>query len=273
MRATGEDIDRVRGVLYRATGVVLGQDKGYLVRSLLAPIAYEVGNGTLAGVLEVLDQEPGGALEQEVVETLLNNETWFFRDHHVFAALRRDVLPTLERSEHRPLRIWSAACSSGQEPYSIAMIAHHFFPELWPHVEVFATDISERVLARARSAVFTQLEINRGLPAPMLVRYFEEEGPNWRVRSGLSERVEFSRLSLNGEWPELPEMDVVFLRNVLLYFDPETRSKVLDRVRRVLRPDGFLVLGAAEATFPHQDSFAVQSCGDAAYYRVRALEV
>ena len=273
MRATPEEIDRVREVLYRVAGVVLGQDKAYLVRSLLAPIAYEVGNGTLGGILEQLDAEPGGALEQEVVETLLNNETWFFRDHSVFAALRRDLLPKIEQNGNRPLRIWSAACSAGQEPYSIAMVLHRFFPRIWSRAEILATDISERILARAGQGVYTQLEINRGLPAPMLVRYFEEDGSVWRVRSGLRDPIEFRRLALNGDWPELPEMDIVFLRNVLLYFDPETRRAVLQKVRNVLRPDGFLVLGAAEATFPHQESFAFESYGDAAYYRVRALEV
>jgi chemotaxis protein methyltransferase CheR len=273
MRATREEVAIVRRILQRAAGVVLDEDKAYLVRSVLTPIAYEEGEGSLRAVIERLQEEPGGALERKVIEALLNNETWFFRDPHFFRALREEVLPALLASGRRPVRIWSAACSSGQEPYSIAMTVHHHFPRLWEQTEILATDLSDRMLDRARHAVYSQLEVNRGLPAPLLVRYFAEEGTDWRIDPALGKRITFRPLNLTREWPDLPRMDVVLLRNVLLYFDNETRREVLDRVRCLLRPDGTLILGAAEATFPIQENYAVQTCGKAAYYRVRALEV
>ncbi|MHC4549582.1 MAG: CheR family methyltransferase [Planctomycetota bacterium] len=273
MRATPAEIEFVCDVLQRASGVVLGQEKAYLVRSLLTPLAHQEADGSLTAIVERLRAEPGGPLEQEVVETLLNNETWFFRNHHLFAALRHEMLPALQASGRRPLRIWSAACSSGQEPYSIAIVVHEHFPRLWEQTEIYATDLSNRMLARAGQGLFRQLEVNRGLPAPMLVRYFEEEGADWRIRRPLRDRIAYGQLNLTGEWPELPEMDLIFLRNVLLYFDEPTRQEVLEQARKVLRPDGYLVLGAAEATFPLRESFEVHSCGEAAYYRARALEV
>lgn len=271
MRATPGEVEIIRHILHRAAGVVLDEDKAYLVRSVLTPIAYEEGEGSLREVIERLQAEPGGALERKVVESLLNNETWFFRDPHFFRALREDVLPALAASGHRPVRIWSAACSSGQEPYSIAMTVHRHFPELWEQTEILATDLSDRMLARAQTGVYTQLEVNRGLPAPLLVRYFAEEGADWRIDPALGSRITFRPLNLTRDWPGLPGMDVVFVRNVLLYFDDDTRRDVLGRVRHLLRPDGFLILGAAEATFPNQESYAVQTCGKAAYYRVRVL--
>ena len=273
MKATREEVAIIRRILHRAAGVVLDEDKAYLVRSVLTPVAYEEGDGSLTTVIERLRAEPGGALEHKVVEALLNNETWFFRDPHFFHALRHDVLPALMASGRRPVRIWSAACSSGQEPYSIAMTMHQHFPGLWEQTEILATDLSDRMLARARHGVYSQLEVNRGLPAPLLVRYFAEEGVDWRIDPALGKRITFRSLNLTQEWPDLPGMDVVFVRNVLLYFDNETRREVLGRVRRLLRHDGTLILGAAEATFPTQENYAVQTCGKAAYYRVRALEV
>ncbi|MHC4971541.1 MAG: CheR family methyltransferase [Planctomycetota bacterium] len=273
MRATRKEVAIIRSILHRAAGVVLDEDKAYLVRSVLTPIAYEEGEGSLATVIERLQEEPGGTLERKVVESLLNNETWFFRDPHFFRALRERVLPALLASGHRPVRIWSAACSSGQEPYSIAMTVHTHFPELWEQTEILATDLSDRMLDRARHGVYSQLEVNRGLPAPLLVRYFGEEGADWRIDPVLAKRITFRQLNLTQDWPDLPGMDVVFVRNVLLYFDNDTRREVLGRVRHLLRPDGILILGAAEATFPTQENYAVQTCGKAAYYRVRALEV
>jgi chemotaxis protein methyltransferase CheR len=273
MRATRKEVAIIRRILRRAAGVVLGEDKAYLVRSVLTPIAYEEGEGSLATVIERLQAEPGGTLERKVVESLLNNETWFFRDPHFFRALREEVLPALAAAGRRPVRIWSAACSSGQEPYSIAMTVHHHFPGLWEQTEILATDLSDRMLDRARNGVYSQLEVNRGLPAPMLVRYFAEEGADWRIDPELGKRITFQQFNLTQEWPDRPGMDVVFVRNVLLYFDNETRREVLGRVRHLLRPDGILILGAAEATFPTRENYAVQTCGKAAYYRVRALEV
>lgn len=270
MRATHEEVAIIRRILRRASGVVLDEDKAYLVRSVLTPIAYEEGEGSLREVIERLQAEPGGTLERKVVESLLNNETWFFRDPHFFRALREEVLPALLTSGRRPVRIWSAACSSGQEPYSIAMTVQEHFPTLWAQTEILATDLSDRMLERAREGLYTQLEVNRGLPAPALVRYFGEEGPEWRIDPALAARITFAPLNLTQEWPDLPDMDVVFLRNVLLYFDNDARRKVLGRVRRLLRPGGILILGAAEATFPTQENYAVQTCGKAAYYRVRA---
>lgn len=272
MKATPADLERISRLVAEESGVVLGEDKAYLIRSLLMPLAASHG-GTARTLLDHVEADLTGALRQEIVETLINRETWFFRDPHVFEALAREVLPELDGRGRAPIRIWSAGCSTGQEPYSIAMVLEERLPRLRDRVEIWASDVSERSLGRAREARYTQLEVNRGLPASQLVRHFEEDGEEWRVKAALRERVRFGRLNLAGPWPPLPEMDVIFIRNVLMYFGPDTRKEVLERVHRLLRPDGYLFLGAAEGTIPAEEAFAVARSGRVSYHRARPVEV
>lgn len=272
MKASPADLEQVSLLVARESGVLLGEDKGYLIRSLLMPLAQGHG-GSLRALLDHAEADRTGALRQEIVETLLNHETWFFRDPHVFGALAEEVLPEIASRGRLPIRIWSAGCATGQEPYSVAMVVEERLPGLRDQVEIWASDLSERALARAQEGRYAQLEVNRGLPAPLLVRHFEEDGEHWRVRAAIKERVRFGRLNLSGPWPPLPEMDVILIRNVLMYFGAETRVEVLERVHRLLRPDGYLFLGAVEGMIPRDEVFALARSGRVSYHRARSVEV
>jgi chemotaxis protein methyltransferase CheR len=272
VKATPQDLEQVSRLVAEESGVVLGEDKSYLIRSLLTPLAQAHG-GTLRTLLEHVAADASGALRQEIVETLLNHETWFFRDPQVFDALAEEVLPEIAARGRLPLRIWSAGCATGQEPYSVAMAVEERLPRLRDQVEIWASDLSDRALARACDGRYAQLEVNRGLPASLLVRHFEEDGEQWRVRGELKERVRFGKLNLAAPWPPLPEMDVILLRNVLMYFGEGTRAEVLERVHRLLRPDGYLFLGAAEGTIPGAEVFALAKSGRVSCHRARPVEV
>lgn len=204
---------------------------------------------------------------------MTTNETSFFRDIHPFAALERHLLPELitRRSAQRRLSIWSAACSSGQEPYTVAMILADRFAQLrdWD-VRILATDISTEMLERARTGRYSQLEMNRGLPAVRLVRHFTRAGTGWEASAALRAAVEFRQLNLVEPWPAMASMDVVLLRNVLIYFSVATKREVLARLRRVLRPDGFLILGGAETTLGLDEHFERLQTGTGSCYRLRA---
>lgn len=272
MRASGLDLEEVSRLVAEHSGVVLGPDKGYLIRSLLTPLARAHG-GSLRGLLDHVSADSTGELRNEIVEALLNHETWFFRDPLVFEALAEHVLPEIAARGRFPIRIWSAGCATGQEPYSVAMAIEERFPRLRDQIEVWASDLSERALARAQEGRYSQLEVNRGLKASLLVRHFEEDGEHWRVRAALKERVRFGRLNLAGHWPPLPEMDVILIRNVLMYFGPETRMDVLERVHRLLRADGYLFLGSAEGTIPAEETFSLARNGRVCWHRARPVEV
>jgi len=207
---------------------------------------------------------------RKIVDALTTNETSWFRDGEPFKALTGTILPELmpNRSANRHLRIWSAACSSGQEPYSISMALGEQMPAGWTY-EIVATDISTEMLDRAQAGLFSQLEVNRGLPAAMLVRHFERDGANWRVSPALQKPITFKRLNLAAPLPPMPHFDVVFLRNVLIYFDVETKRAVLNRVSNLLRPDGWLFLGSAETTIGIDDRFERVPAGRTSAYRLR----
>ncbi len=254
----------VADLVGRRSAIRLDPGKEYLVESRLGPVARERGLGVDEYVrrLRAAPTEDGLAT---VVEALTTNETSWFRDIAPFAALRPHVLPMLRAAGATDrVRIWSAACSTGQEPYSILMALADGFDV--PSVEIVATDLNEQVLARAREGAYSQLEINRGLPAAMLVRHFDRVGAHWRVRADLRAKVQFRRHNLLDAPPPGP-FDLVFLRNVLIYFDMPTKRAVLDRIARVLRPGGFLVLGAAETTLGVHDGFERVEAGNAVLHR------
>jgi len=265
-----QDFDFFRAWLQVRSGIALEPGKEYLVETRLIAVA---SRRNLAGPEEVIQRLRKSAwpeLETEVVEALTTNETSFFRDWRPFEALRTRVIPqSMERraAEHR-LDLWSAACSSGQEAYSIAMLLAEHFPALasWD-VKIHCTDLSKEMVARARAGRFTQLEVNRGLPAPLLVKYFRQDRDGWVISDALRSRVSAQPLNLTGPWPALPQMDVVLMRNVLIYFDVPTRTAVLGRVHRLLRPGGALFLGSAETTLGLHDGYRREDAGGSILFR------
>lgn len=260
------DFDYVRKLVLDSSALVLGEGKGYLVEARLAPIVEREGLSTLSELVRRL-QHGSAALRNDVVEAMTTNETSFFRDVHPFEALRSVVLPEALRScAGRGLRLWSAAASTGQEAYSLAMLVTDHFPTA--AVSILGTDLSRDVLARAAHGTFSQLEVNRGLPAALLVRHFERDGAGWRVKEPVRRRVEFRQLNLARPWFGLPLMDVVLLRNVLIYFDAQAKRAVLAQLARVLAPDGVLFLGGAETTYGLDDSWERIQVGRTSFYRL-----
>ena len=261
----------VSELVRQQAAIVIGPGKEYLVESRLLPLARDAGLDDVGSLVARLQTNPDERLRRQVVEAMTTNETSFFRDRDPFNALAQAVLPDLCRrraSTHR-INIWSAACSSGQEPYSIAMsvLDHPLITSDW-QVQVLATDLNEEMVDRAAQGRFSQLEVNRGLPAAMLVRHFERAETDWRAVAALRSMVRFKTLNLNEPF-DLQFMDVVFLRNVLIYFDAATKADVLQRVRRVMKPDGFLFLGGSETTLGLDDGFERIPIGGATVYRPR----
>jgi chemotaxis protein methyltransferase CheR len=266
------DFDYIRRFVRQHSAIVLDETKEYLVTSRLEPLARREGTGSLDELVRRLKAHAWGDLHAQVVEAMTTNETSFFRDGGPFEALRREILPPIVKRAlaTRQLDIWSAASSSGQEAYSIAMLLDHHFPALtsWK-IQILGTDLALTMIQRARAGLYKQLEVNRGLPAPMLVKYFERDGVDWKVKDTIRRRTSFQQMSLTERWTAIPPMDVVFMRNVLIYFDIATKRQILERVRRVLRPDGVLFLGSGETTLNIDDSFQPVQFEKTMFYRLR----
>jgi len=258
MAIAGADFDFIRDLVRVKAGIVLEPGKEYLVESRLAPLARKEGFPSLPDLVAGLRSRSPNGLHYKVIEAMTTNETTFFRDHKPFELLRTKVLPEVvsRRGAGRNISIWCAASSSGQEPYSIAMLLREHFPFLatW-RVDFLASDISQEMLARTRQGRYSQLEVNRGLPAAYLVKYFRKEGAEWQVRDDLRRMLELREINLTEPWPLLPSLDIIFMRNVLIYFSVESKKEILARVRRLLRLDGYLFLGGAETTLNLDDSF------------------
>lgn len=237
----------VRDSVRREASIVL-DGKDYLIESRLGALARKL---TLESAEDVARAAQRGdrTVLAAIVDALTTNETSWFRDGGPFEALRKTILPELikVRGAERSLRIWSAACSSGQEAYSVAMICREIVPPGW-QIDILGTDLSRDILGRAKAGRYSQLEVNRGLPAPLLVKWMRRVGTEWEIAPELRSMVRWEWMNLANPFPQLGRFDVVLLRNVLIYFDPPTKSGVLDRTRNVLRPDGYLLLGGAETT-------------------------
>lgn len=271
---THSDVEWVRSLLHRRAGVFLTPDKSYLIDSRLNALAMSMGESSSAKLLQRMREKTTPDMERLVVEAMVTHETTFFRDIHPFQALKDHLLPDFirKRADQKSLNIWCAACSTGQEPYSVAMLLQEHFPFLldWK-VTLLATDVSLAALERAKQGVFSQLEVNRGLPAAYLTKYFDQiSSERWQVREKVRKWVVFQPVNLMAPWPLLPAMDVVFLRNVLIYFDLETRQTLLARIRRQLEKDGVLFLGGAETTCQIDDAFAIDNRGPSVFFRPRA---
>jgi chemotaxis protein methyltransferase CheR len=263
----------VRAALRERSAHALEDDKAYLVETRLLPVARRHGFPSVEDLVLRLRSRRNEKLLGEIVEAMTINETFFFRDGHPFEVLREAVLPELvrRRAEVRRLNVWSAACSSGQEAYSVAILLRQYFPALsgW-NVRLIASDLSAAMLQRARQGRYTELEVSRGLSPELLAAYFHKQEGGWQVRDELRRMVEFRPINLCGAWPEMPPLDLVLLRNVLIYFDVPSRQQILDRVRRVLHPDGYLLLGGAETTHNLDGGFLPVSFGPVSFYRPRS---
>jgi chemotaxis protein methyltransferase CheR len=266
------DFTFVQTLVRQQSAIDLGPDKVYLVQSRLEPLARQQGYPSLADMLEEARRPGAIELGRRIVEALTTNETSFFRDVKPFEALRKIVLPDMfqRRRTQRQLRIWSAACSTGQEAYSIAMLLRQDFATYlnW-NIQILGTDLSREVVDRARVARYSQLEVNRGLPVRLLTLYFEQVGRgDWVCKPEIRDMVHFRVLNLIDNWPGMPQQDIIFLRNVLIYFTPETRRNILQRIRSVLSPDGYLFLGGAETTLLIDGVFVRQDVCGASCYRL-----
>jgi chemotaxis protein methyltransferase CheR len=259
----------VRELVHRRSAIVLDESKQYLIETRLEPLASQSGFPSIAALVGAARAGRTG-LQTRVVEALATHETSFFRDLSPFECLRRDVLPRLyeARAARRALNIWCAACSTGQEPYSVAMmLEEHFGARRDWAVRIYATDLSEQALQRARAGTYHQIDLNRGLPAALLLKHFDRTGASWSVKESLRSRVEFAQLNLIEPWtlPFIP--DVVMLRNVLIYFDQATKRAILARVRETMARDGVLFLGGAETTLNVDERWARVPFEKTAYYR------
>jgi len=273
MTLSQTDFDFIRTLVRKRSAVILENEKAYLVETRLLALARCQGFDSMTALLAQMRAEPYSTLQQKVVEILTNNETSFFRDLYPFEALRQQILPELmrRRTTERALHIWCGACSSGQEPYSIAMLLREHFPLLngWD-LRIIGSDLSVEILQRAQLGRYSQAEVNRGLPARLLVKYFQQSGADWQIKDEIRDMVDFQSINLIDAWPSLPPQDIVLVRNVLMYFDVATKKQILEKIRRLLRPDGYLFLGGAETTFNVHDAFERAHFERSACYRLRA---
>ena len=251
------DYDFLRALLKERSGLDLSADKQYLVESRLVPLARRAG---LSGIPDLVQKMKGGAaaLITDVVEAMTTNETFFFRDKIPFDHLTGTILPALlsARASRRSLRIWSAASSTGQEPYSIAMCLKERAAELagW-RIEIVATDLSQEVLEKSKAGIYSQFEVQRGLPIQLLVKYFTQKGELWQINADIRAMVQHRQLNLMQDFSHLGKFDVIFCRNVLIYFDLATKLSIFERLAKVMEPDGMLMLGAAETVVGVTDAF------------------
>jgi chemotaxis protein methyltransferase CheR len=270
MSLSQSDFNFVSALVRREAAIVLAAGKEYLVEARLIPVARAVGAASVADFLSDLQRRPNPVNQRKIIDALTTNETSWFRDREPFTALTDVALPELVKSRGttRKVRLWSAASSSGQEAYSLAITLQENLPTGWSY-EIVGSDISTEMIKRAEAAEYSQVEVNRGLPASQLVQYFERAGAHWRVTPALRRNVSFKLMNLTAPLPSMPPFDVIFLRNVLIYFDVATKKSVLQNVARLLRPDGWLFLGAAETTIGIDDNYERVVAGRTSAYRIR----
>lgn len=252
-----DDFDFIAKLVYDRSGLVLTPDKSYLLESRLVPVARKHGLKSLEDLARGL-RARSIQLIADTVEAMTTNESLFFRDTKPFEQFRKLVLPRLleTRATKRSLRIWSAACSSGQEAYSLAMLLCEEGARLagWT-IEIVGTDLSTQMVERARAGIYSQFEVQRGLPVQMLVKYFKQDGDKWQIDQRLRAMVKYREYNLLGDLAPLGTFDVIFCRNVLIYFDQATKARVLEQTARRLPPDGVLFLGGAETVLGVTDRF------------------
>jgi chemotaxis protein methyltransferase CheR len=264
-----ENYGFLRDYVYRESGIVLDGDKHYLLEARLMPIVAQMRLGTLDALCDVLRTNANGpALKRQVVEAMTTNETFFFRDPAQYEALRLHVLPALieQRRDTRKMSFWSAASSSGQEAYSLAMMLREMGLGDW-RISILGTDLNHRMLERSRAGKYLQIEVNRGLPVSCLLKYFTKAGLEWQLKDEVRRMVEFTAFDLRQSMLALGPFDVVFCRNVLIYFDIEAKKKILEQLHGTLFRGGYLLLGGSETTLNLTTRFERKILGQSVFYQ------
>jgi chemotaxis protein methyltransferase CheR len=266
---TPADYDYLSAFLLESSGLALGPGKEYLLEARLIPLAQSSGMSDVSELVANLRKKRDPKLSAAVTEAMTTNETSFFRDKTPFEDLKQNILPALieARKTTQRLRFWCAAASTGQEPYTILMTIREHFPQLanW-RIEFIATDLCRAALDRAKAATYTQFEVQRGLPIQYLMKYFDQQPSGWQVKKELRDAVNYQQLNLLEDFSRLGQFDVIFCRNVLIYFQQETKKDILDRQARMLRNDGYLLLGSAETVLGISDSFKRAGAGRSSVY-------
>jgi chemotaxis protein methyltransferase CheR len=265
---TADNYRFLQQYVYKESGIVLDDGKQYLIEARLLPLVRQQSMASLNDLCALLRANGHHDVRRRVVESMTTNETLFFRDPAQYAALRETIIPALvqQRSLTRTMSFWSAASSSGQEAYSLAMMLREMGLGDWS-LNIVGTDLADSILDRARAGRFMQIEVNRGLPAPMLIKYFTRVGLDWQLKDEIRRMVRFERFDLRESMRMMGPFDVVFCRNVLIYFDLETRRQILREVRGALTRGGYLLLGGAETTFNVDDQFIRRMMGQAVLYQ------
>ncbi len=271
---TAHQFDHLREMVLRESAIVLEPGKEYLVESRLAPLARREGLGSVSELVQKLISSPSGKMKREIIDAMTTNETSFFRDVHPWQTLKDEIIPKIleARRFERRLTVWCAACSSGQEPYSLAMMLCDAFPDVvrsWD-VKIIATDLADSMTYRCREGKYSQLEVNRGLPAPMLIKSFHREGSDWRIDPELRRMVDVRTCNLASAstYPNAASrFELVFIRNVLIYFDDATKTKILCEASSRMHPDGYLFLGSSEVSISPAAKLARHQFGRTIYFQ------
>ena len=268
-----EDFNLLSKLIKDRSGLTLTKDKAYLLESRLLPVARKWNLKSLDELVMRLRTRSEAGLVRDVVEAMTTNESFFFRDIKPFDQFKQVILPHLlqTRAAPRSIKIWSAACSSGQEPYTLGMILKEERQKLigW-NIDILATDLSTEILAKAQAGLYSQFEVQRGLPIQLLVKYFKQAGDRWQIDSAVREMVRYRPFNLLDELSGLGQFDVIFCRNVLIYFDQPTKQMVLERMAKQLAPDGFLYLGGAETVVGITDKFQPMANHRGIYHHANA---
>lgn len=272
MALNPRDFEYIRDLVRERSAIVLDDDKDYLVELRLSTVVQQEGFTSLQDFITHLRAQPVELMLQKVVDVMTTNETYFFRDVFPFDALKKDLVPALmeHNAASRRLRIWCGAASSGQEPFSLAMLLKENFPALatW-QTEIIATDISHEMIDRCKEGRYTQLEVNRGLPALLLVKYFRKDGDHWVLKDDIRRMVTFRLMNLIQPWTLMGPLDVIMIRNVLIYFDLETKRAILGRVKKLMAPHSVLILGSSESVLNIDKDFEQLTLGRFLCYRLR----
>ena len=270
MKVDQQEFDFLRELVYESASIVIEPGQEYLAEARLSSLAYAEGFSCVQMLLSSMRQVPSPRLHSQIVDAMTNNETCFYRDLEPFRALRDTIIPELlvRNADHKQLTLWSAAASTGQEAFSVVMLFEEAFGGLpgW-RTRMIATDVSCTALARARAGTYNRMEIGRGLTPAQLEKHFRQEGTEWRIAENIRRQVEFFQLNLFDPWVNIPKCDIIFLRNVLIYFDVEKKRLLLAKIADVLKPSGYLLLGSAETTFGLDQSFERVPMGAASFYR------
>ncbi|MHA1547198.1 MAG: CheR family methyltransferase [Alphaproteobacteria bacterium] len=270
-----DDFEKLAGLIKTKSGIVLTPEKTYLLNSRLTPVARSFGLDTIPELVQALKTHAERQkIEEQIIEAMTTNESLFFRDQTPFDLFKNVMVPHFleTRATTRKVRVWCAAASSGQEPYSLCITIKEMASQLatWKF-DILGTDLSEEILEKARAAIYSQFEVQRGMPIQLLIKYFEQRGEMWQVGAMLRSMVEYRRFNLLNSFSGLGRFDLIMCRNVLIYFDRETKADILDRIAAILAPDGFLVLGAAETVVGITDSFEPVAGARGLYRRIAVV--